>query len=605
MILPLLLLAPPDVAILDLTGLKSGALTRAGSWDELQAATALQGIVNRKEPQLYVHFVGPEAKLDKYWQNRLDQTWMKGWTHSTVPDLWAAISGFKSSIKGLVVWDEQVPATANVAMTAAGVEDLLPVRFDRSIGSLYMRLTRQMHLPVREWLIHEDGTAMFTGSGTIPGTKERSTGSAKNDAYVWAIDHYLVPGKCQPGWMGYYPDATWIATPHEIPLERTLVENQDFFVSKRGFIFDLSPWEDERPDDDPLQPLGTDSTTLKRILKREYELNRGHMTQVSGFTPWDQKYTDFTGRKHGGVATEWHYAEILSSFNAFMDADAPGLHAMANASVFTHEPMHPRYVQHNLPSDHDLMHRGYLTDSGKLIPKAYVSIYVGDYDSAAWMYTRLPDIWNDPARGTIPLGWAFNPALEARFPTGLTMTRDTATRNDFFISGDSGAGYLNPGGLQAPRKYSGLPSGVHEWARFCAPLYSKWDLGITGFVIDGDAPAMDEGTLRAYSEISRKGLIAQKVPLHGIVEDMPILRMGADLPSGDIPTAAHTVAAGVADPGKASFSIYRTILWSPSDHKRLFDEIHRLRPDVQIVDPYTLMRLLALSQKRSKSPGDL
>ena len=59
------------------------------------------------------------------------------------------------------------------------------------------------------------------------------------------------------------------------------------------------------------------------------------MIHVGGFLPWDKKYTNVgpSGGKHDPVLGEWHYAEILSCYNAYMDADALGYSSMANASV--------------------------------------------------------------------------------------------------------------------------------------------------------------------------------------------------------------------------------------------------------------------------------
>ena len=37
--------------------------------------------------------------------------------------------------------------------------------------------------------------------------------------------------------------------------------------------------------------------------------------------------------------------------------------------------------------------------------------------------------------------------------------------NDWFVAGDSGAGYLNPGNLTPPRAHSGLSSGLAAWER--------------------------------------------------------------------------------------------------------------------------------------------
>jgi hypothetical protein len=78
-------------------------------------------------------------------------------------------------------------------------EDLLPVRYDPQPGSLYDRLTRGLRLPVRLWLVQTNGASLFTGKGNVPGSKRPSTGSAKCDAYIWAIERWIKTGKAAPG----------------------------------------------------------------------------------------------------------------------------------------------------------------------------------------------------------------------------------------------------------------------------------------------------------------------------------------------------------------------------------------------------------------------
>ena len=599
--------APPTLAVLDLRPLKTGAeatlASRRRAWDVLHAAAALQGLANRDHPRLYALLVGDDARTDRYWLDRLNATWTKGWAAPRLDSLDAAVARFRGSLKGAVVWDERVPATANVATTVAGVENLLPLRYDPAPDSLYTRLTQSPagpRLPIRRRLLAPDGGPMFTGRGTIPGTTLASSGSAKCDAYLWAAERYLRPGRCAPGFMGYYPDAAWIGTPRTVPLERTLLENHDFIVAKKAFAFDLGPWDDEAPDDDPAQPVGADARTLRTILRKVYDLAGGGFTHVAGFTPWDQKYTDFTGRKHGGVESEWRYAEILSCFNAYMDADAPGVHAMANASVFRFEPLKARYPQPNLPTDASLRARGLLRADGTVLPRRYVAFYMGDYDSAAWLYNSLPEVWDDPARGAVPVGWAFNPVLQERFPTGLVYTRETATPNDLFIAGDSGAGYLNPGFLDGERKWSGLPSGLAGWEALNRRLYARWDLSLTGFVIDGFAPAMKEAGRRAYARFSPAGVVEQHTPPQPQVDGVPFLRMISDLDRDQIEASLERIRKG-AGTSVPSFSIFRTILWTSTNLRDLATRLRASDPQVEIVDPYTLM-LLAKHPLASRLP---
>jgi hypothetical protein len=316
------------------------------------------------------------------------------------------------------------------------------------------------------------------------------------------------------------------------------------------------------------------------------------MIQAAGFIPWDKKYTNFEGAggKHDGVPTEWRYAEILSCFNAYMDADALGYSSMANASAYQHYPLQPVYKQ-KLPTIDDLKAKGLILPDGTVAPKSYVMIYVGDYDAAAWMYNALPTNWEDPARGTIPLGWAFNPNLAQRFAAGMAYVRKTKTPNDYFIAGDSGAGYLNPGYLTEPRKWSGLPSGVQAWTDHCKKFFTQWDISLTGFVIDGNAPPLSDKAKDAYAIFSPSGIVAQKTDALGVYKGMPFIRMTSDLGGPEDSAKMIVNNAGKESP---EFFVYRDILWSPSTQKNMMDLV-KASPDgknIEFVDPYTLMLLI-------------
>lgn len=565
---------------------------RNNAWAEVHVTAALQGLVNRQKPRLYVTYVTDDGaksgRIDRFWlaQLRSPKGWLSQTTLHPLPTLESLISTFRRSFSGVVLYDLRVPATSNVASTAAGCENLLPVPFDPAPGSVYDRLVvHGPHLPVKLRLLNPDGSPLFTGA---------ETGSAKCDAYLWAKRRYLDTGRCNPALFDYALDAWWLTAPTKAPPNCHGLTNHDYFIANKAFFFDLSPWDDELPQDEPKQPLGADARTLNALLRSAYEQTHGKkMIHAGGFVPWAWKYTHTAGGRHGDVATEWRYASILSCYNAYMDADALGLNAMANASVFALFPQQAHYTQAS-PKAADWAKSGYLDAHGKVVPETYVTFYVGDYDSAAWLYQKLPNLWNDPARGAVPLGWAFNPNLADRFPVGLDWARQTATVNDHFITGDSGAGYLNPGNLDGNRPFSHLPSGLTTWEAHCQKYYSQWGLSLTGFVIDGDANPMSPETLKAYARFSPSGIVAQKLPTYqGLVPgtQTPYLTMGSDMPNPDqTDEAVHRIQSQLAnDHGSGPhFHIFRTVLWSPSDHQKLFTRLQSL-PHVHIVDPYTLM----------------
>jgi hypothetical protein len=436
--------------------------------------------------------------------------------------------------------------------------------------------------------MNADGSPMFTGS---------VSGSAKCDAYLWAVDNYLKTGKCSADTMAYYPDAWWLETPL-VSAVKTVLCNHDYFIANRAFFFDLSPWEDEAPNDDPTQPTGTDNKTMLTVLGAAYANANGGIIHVGGFTPWDQKYTEHRGGIHGGVTTEWRFTEILSCFNAYIDADAPGLQAMANASVFQHFPLKKSYPQTNLPREQDLKDKGYIDASGNVAPRNFVTFYVGDFDSAAWLYQKMPTLWDDPNRGEVPMGWAFDPALAKRFPVGMAYARATATSNDTFQSGDSGYGYLNPGLLEGSRPWSGgLPSGLKAWEKLCAEGYRQWDLRITGFVLDGNAPEMNAATKAAYARFSPGGVVAAKLTPNPpmLVNGVPFMKKGPDIDrrlTMNQKTARIYKALPHSEPKQPNFAHFRIILWSPTQLKELRDTLRAERPDIEVVEPHTLFALI-------------
>ena len=399
----------------------NAAAGRNNAWAEVHLVAALQGLVNRHRPRLYVYYVTDDARqparIDRFWLARLREPggWLAQAPLLPVGTLEALVAHFRRDFRGVALYDLRVPATSNVASTVAGCDDLLPVPYDPTPGSVYDRLVAHgPQLPVRVRLLHPDGSPLFTGA---------ETGSAKCDAYLWAKRRYLDTGKCDPTELAYYIDSWWLTAPTKAGPDCHGLSNHDYFVARKAFFFDLSPWEDEEPQDDPRQPLGADFRTLSAILHSAYDRTHGkRMIHAGGFIPWAWKYTHTAGGRHGDVATEWRYAAILSCYNAYMDADALGLNAMANASLFALFPRRSSYPQPK-PGPADWARAGDLDAAGRVTSYTYVTFYVGDYDSAAWLYQRLPDVWTDPARGPrkadVPLSsHAVRPRLSRRSSSG-------------------------------------------------------------------------------------------------------------------------------------------------------------------------------------------
>ncbi len=566
------------------------------AWDEMHLLVAMQGIANREEPKLYFLYKGNNGSLDQFWLDKMRED--GAWLHKTRVN---GISGFSalyekygSVFKGAVVYDPNVPATSCVASTIAGVEDLAPIRYDTRKGSLYDRMVVSEdgpQLPVKRWLLNSDGTSMFTGKGKIPGTDRDSTGSAKCDAYIWAKINYLDKGLCSREYMGYYIDYYFALNNDPNTLNLATLVNQDFQIMHKAFVFDLGVWDDEAVIDDPDQRPGLDMETFQELLLSQYTQAKGEMVQISGFTPWNMKYTKTAGAmgQHGDVDTEWRHAELLSNYNCYMDADAIGYSDMTNASVFSQCPLQEKYTQYKNTLE-DLQKQGLIDSQGRVLKTTYLCVYVGDYDSAAWLYQCMPTIWEDKTRGTIPLGWAINPNLSHRFAFGMDYFRKTATANDTFVAGDSGAGYLNPGALAEPRRFSGLPSGVEKWKEHCEKWFDRFDISCVGFIIDGFAPKMTEELFDVYAQLAPDGIGGQKLPSGiGVYKHiMPYITMG----SLNSPDDAEAITAGI-NRSRINFLMLRDILWKPEDQKRFYTSFKKnLDGDAVVLEPYSFFRIM-------------
>jgi hypothetical protein len=572
------------------------------AWDTLHAVASLQGVVNRDGPRLFLRFM---PHPDDFWFAYLrDETPFFGDRPVvTIPSFEALLARFAADLEGAVLYTEDVWATSNLASTIAGVEDRIALRYDPDPTSVYSRVmatglpfTRD---PVR--LFREDGSPLFTGvPGTpIPGTALLSTGSAKCDAYLWAKERYLDTGLASDEDMAFYIDSYWLTAP-DGALSNSTLTNHDYFISRKAFFFDLHVWEEEAPVDDPDQAPGTDLETLKQIMGSMARHAGYEVFHIGGFIPWAWKYSSHgnAGSKHGGVDSEWKYAQIISAYNGVMDADALGYSGMTNASFYQHYPLRRRYPQNPKPTDADLRERGLLLEDGTVAPYVYMSFYMGDYDAAAWLTYHVPLWWEDPARGRMPCNWAFNPNLDRRAPHVLDYVRTHQAPTDWFIAGDCGAGYLNPGMLTAPRLDPDIPDGWDAWIRHNRRYFKQYDLSINGFVIDGHSPGMGERGLDAYAGFAPDGLAGQKIPAQGLHKGiLPYVRMATDL--GGNPDQAGRQMAGMVGIGGPKFMFIRTILKSPSWHEQAC-EVARSEPGgdrIRYVDAYTFFRLLKIQEQ--------
>lgn len=150
----------------------------------------LQGLVNRTKPQVYLLF----NETDQFWLEWLKK---RGWvrTTETINEPRDLIHRFREVVKGMVIYDQLLPATKNVATMICSVESAVAVS---------PRLSCQLNLPV------------------IADLRDRWRTNA--DAYEWAFKNL---------WTKLNHHVVACAYPDHIGM-------RDYFVQHRIFIFWIS-----------------------------------------------------------------------------------------------------------------------------------------------------------------------------------------------------------------------------------------------------------------------------------------------------------------------------------------------------------------------------
>ena len=83
--------------------------------------------------------------------------------------------------------------------------------------------------------------------------------------------------------------------------------------------------------------------------------------------------------------------------------------------------------------------------------KTYICFLMSDGDNTDYVNHFMRERWACPDRGKVPVGWSLPPALAEAAPTLLEYYYTTATNNDTFVAGSSGAAILYPDFYPASR----------------------------------------------------------------------------------------------------------------------------------------------------------
>ena len=551
---------------------------------------SLQGLINRDfgkdaDHTTLIYISG--ATEDSAWLKEMQKEGSIMYTNTTagegmnlvkITKYDAFMETFLPTIKkaGIVLWDGNVPATANVAATICGLDGYLPVLKKSPFNATLVALG----VPVKLDLY---GKFKDNRKGQkITGTSIDSTGSAKNDAYLWALDKYF--NRCTTKFIGYTLDGAPTIKGYESYSDNPFstmassgsncLSNHDYLIARRCFIFDLAPYKGDRACDDPAQQagyaqVGQDYYTMVQILSRRYQRANGAWGAFMGFVPWWIKYTTNEGQgTKDSVWNEWLLSEIVTCYNLGKEADAAQPTNMFNGSfMYKYVPSTKQYTNNKKKEN-------IAYDAGTY----YYCIYVGDYDSSAWLKKHMYTYWlkggsGDRNLNKVTLMWSFNPNLADRVPVVFDYMYKNKSDNHYFVGGDGGAGYIIPSGLFHDRTLANMgemrPSGNaaagNSFAQYSKVYYDRFDMDITGFLINGSNGAINTNIANCINQYSPVGSFVNAASAgYSKFGNTYYVNCYTGIAQTNAASTMYSFASGGVNRG-LNFGAYRTICHTPSE----------------------------------------
>ena len=285
----------------------------------------------------------------------------------------------------MVIYDPKVPDSINVATTLAGVNGAV-------VAS--PALAPKLEAPPYRLPVIADLRGRFTD---------------RLDAYTWAYEHLWATG----------------AVTHRMLVGLPPLRSASVHLAEIGAVnVPLEPVYDTGAlGADPF-PFAIASKAMVVWLDHNEPAERLLLERFLSGMPPDSPYL---GTHAGDVAGEITIVALLSSHSVYeVAADF-----FNNGSVFGGVRPTP-----TLPPSPPT--------TPSLGNKIYVTFTMSDGDNIQYDQHRLRIMWDNPARGRVPINWTISPLLLDAAPAILDHYTRTATANDLFMAGPSGAGYAYP-----------------------------------------------------------------------------------------------------------------------------------------------------------------
>jgi GxGYxYP putative glycoside hydrolase C-terminal domain/GxGYxY sequence motif in domain of unknown function N-terminal len=451
----------------------------------------LQGVVNRSRPRLYFYLQGDET--DPLWLETL------GTPHTATDDAWSLVAKYIGEAAGLVVYDPDVPDSVNVATIIAGIHggvvaspdlattlaaapynvstiDDLRGRFAGRVAAYQWALDNLWSQTSHKLITAVPGTSTQAVPGVtwteLAKVTSPVTDSSNKDTYTLDLSGQLGTGEVYLRFADAYTNDGWGPAVQQLTVKAdgvTIADFQPGSDAETPYVYDLdssqasdSGWRfaDGSSSFTYLfkPPAGTTSLTADALMWNEYDVSatdkaptkqvaspylRDYIIATNAFICWldplveDEAalFTEILSRLPGNTPYLGWFTGGHESDGVTLCA-AHGVYVLAadfwtNGSVLggARAP-----IKKSQPRAH----------APRLENKVYVTLTMSEGDNLQYCEHRLRDLWDDPARGSVPINWSISPLLADAAPALMHYFQASQTPNDLLLAGPSGAGYTYP-----------------------------------------------------------------------------------------------------------------------------------------------------------------
>jgi len=373
------------------------------AYDVQLSVTTLAGLINRGQPRVYLLSNNDADSLFNALLAHVPHEYVKAGEMDTLD---AMLTTYRDVVRGMIIYDPAMLDSVNVATTMAGLRDSIVV------SPLQAATLQQKpyQLPVVDDL-------------RVYGWKNRL------QAYRWAEDNLLKE----------------VSKQVVAGLNPTIAGGlRAYLVATRAFVYWLNPLH-ILPD--PASGWAIERCLMKRIM-RTYAPGTPHL----GWFINEFGGVDMASKAALGTLPSDYFFNL-----EVWSAVQPSVNMIGGSHGVTRAAQAPSPATSAAPAPTEAIApsrrggRGWDEWWGRLrrprssiAPKVYISFTISDGDNLQFTQHRMYRLWQDTARGSVPLGWTIAPTLSEAAPTLAAYYRDTATSNDELIAGPSGAAYMWP-----------------------------------------------------------------------------------------------------------------------------------------------------------------